>query len=124
MSRLQDWYKGESDKEYLKFALGEEHIGDEHIYHCFDYIRQAIMCAGDTALEKARTMDGGRVVRGVDGWGVEHQCRDWDAIFQWAQEHRSGDLEGIDLDTTGLDIMEDIFGTAVLIRSKVYEPIS
>ena len=95
MSRLQDWYKGENDREYLRFALGEEHIGDEHVYHCFDYIRQAIMCAGDTALERARTVDG-RVVRGVDGWGVEHRCRDWDAIFMWAEEHRSGDLEGID----------------------------
>ncbi|KAK3311961.1 hypothetical protein B0H66DRAFT_614226 [Apodospora peruviana] len=95
MSRLQDWYEGENDKEYLRFSLGEEYVREEHVYHCFDYIRQAIMCAGDTALEKARTVDG-KVVRGVDGWGAGHYCRDWDVIFRWAEEHRSGDLEGID----------------------------
>jgi hypothetical protein len=26
-----------------------------HINHCFEYIRQAIMCAGDVALEGAAT---------------------------------------------------------------------
>ncbi|KAK0627945.1 hypothetical protein B0T14DRAFT_146492 [Immersiella caudata] len=95
MSRLQDWYEGKNDQEYLRFALGEEHVRGYHIYHCFDYIRQAIMCAGDTALERARMVDG-KLARGVDGWGVEHQCRDWDIIFNWAKEHRSGDDEGID----------------------------
>ena len=95
MSRLQDWYKGSSDKEYLAFALGEEHIADDHIYHCFDYIRQAIMCSGDTTLEKARTVDG-KIVRGVDGWGVEHECRDYDAIYAYGAEHRTNNLTGID----------------------------
>jgi len=50
---------------------------------------------GGTAFERARTVDG-KVVRGVNGWEVEHQCRDWDVIFQWARDHRSGDNEGID----------------------------
>jgi hypothetical protein len=94
MARLQDWYSGENDKEYLQFALGEEYVRDEHIYHCFDYIRQAIMCAGDTALERARVVNG-RVVRGVDGWGADHWCRDWDAIWKWAEENRTRDLKGV-----------------------------
>ncbi|KAK3353842.1 hypothetical protein B0T25DRAFT_569028 [Lasiosphaeria hispida] len=95
MSRLQDWYKGKSDNEYLRFALGEEHIRDEHIYHCFDYIRQAIMCCGDTTLEKARTVDD-KIVRGVDGWDVEHQCRDYDAIYAYGAAYRTNNLTGID----------------------------
>lgn len=95
MSRLQDWYAGENDKEYLTFALGESHVTDEHIYHCFDYIRQAIMCNGDTTLERPRVVDG-NVVRGVDGWGVTHECRDYGAIYSFAEEHRSSNLSGID----------------------------
>jgi len=90
MSLLQDWYAGENDREYLRFSLGQEFIRDEHVYHCFDYLRQAIMCSGDITLEKARVEEG-KVVRGVDGWGVEHVCRDWDVIFKWAEVHRSED---------------------------------
>lgn len=95
MSRLQDWYKGENDKEYLTFALGEDQVTDDHIYHCFDYIRQAIMCHGDTTLEKARTVNG-KLVRGVDGWGVEHECRNYEAISAYAAAHRTNNLTGID----------------------------
>ena len=95
MSRLQDWYNGENDKEYLTFALGDQQVADYHIYHCFDYIRQAIMCNADTTLEKARVVDG-EIVRGVDGWGVAHECRDYDSIFAFAEAHRSSNLTGID----------------------------
>jgi len=95
MSKLQDWYKGDNDREYLAFTLAEEHMRDDHVYHCFDYIRQALMCSGDTTLEKARTVDG-KVARGVDGWDVEHQCRDYDAIYAYAAAHRSNNLTGID----------------------------
>ena len=48
----------------------------DHVLHCFDYIRQAIMCAGDMTLEWPREeADGGRFA--VDGWGVSHQCKRW-----------------------------------------------
>ena|ERR1700760_1216161 len=64
------------------------HEATDHIPHCFEYIRQGIMCAGDTTLEKSRIEDG-EVTRDVDGWGVQHECRDWQAIYQWANENRS-----------------------------------
>lgn len=91
---MQDWYEGETDKEYLTFAINDEHVSAEHIYHCFDYIRQAIMCNGDTTLERMRKVDG-KLVRGVDGWGVEHECRDFDAIYAYAAAHRSRNITGI-----------------------------
>lgn len=48
----------------------------DHMAHCFDYLRQSLMCHGDMTLEWPRTEpDGRRVV--VDGWGIEHQCKDW-----------------------------------------------
>lgn len=49
---------------------------EDHVYHCFDYIRQALMCNADLTVEWPRTEeDGSRVA--VDGWGVEHQCKNW-----------------------------------------------
>lgn len=53
------------------------------------------MCNGDTTLEKARAVNG-KLVRGVDGWGVEHECRDFDAIYDFAAAHRSRNITGID----------------------------
>ncbi|KAM3418124.1 hypothetical protein BST61_g6329 [Cercospora zeina] len=69
---------------YLAYTYGEPlpaDIHDKHVYHCFDYLRQALMCAGDTALEK---FDPGSNV--TFGWGVSHVCKDWDALMDMAIE--------------------------------------
>ncbi|KAF2972112.1 hypothetical protein GQX73_g1417 [Xylaria multiplex] len=50
-----------------------------HSVHCFDYLRQSIMCAADTNLE-------GDTEAGP-GWGSDHQCADYDAVLAWANEH-------------------------------------
>ena len=50
-----------------------------HDAHCFDYIRQGILCAGDTTIE-GHTGDG-------HGWGSEHQCKDIKSIQEWVDEH-------------------------------------
>ena len=64
------------------------HRNANHIPHCFEYIRQGIMCSADTTLEKSRIEDG-KITRDVDGWGAEHECRDLDAIYQWSTDNRS-----------------------------------
>ena len=46
------------------------------MYHCFDYIRQALMCHADLTVEWPRTEADGRRFA-VDGWGIEHQCTSW-----------------------------------------------
>lgn len=49
---------------------------EDHVFHFFDYLRQALMCAGDMTLEWPRTEeDGSRFA--VDGWGVTHECKRW-----------------------------------------------
>ncbi|KXT06196.1 hypothetical protein AC578_1434 [Pseudocercospora eumusae] len=60
-----------------------------HAEHCFEYLRQAVMCAGDLTLEKMKTDEEGRPVRDVIGWGVRHECRDWESMVEWAD--RFGD---------------------------------
>ena len=49
---------------------------EDHVYHCFDYIRQALMCAGDMTIEWPRTEPDGRRFA-VDGWGITHECKSW-----------------------------------------------
>ncbi|KAK4206801.1 hypothetical protein QBC37DRAFT_300044, partial [Rhypophila decipiens] len=58
---------------------------ENHVDHCFDYLRQAIMCSADMTLEKARVEpDGHR--RKVDGWGTTHQCRNWGQVLKIVAE--------------------------------------
>ncbi|PYH99210.1 hypothetical protein BO71DRAFT_314503 [Aspergillus ellipticus CBS 707.79] len=55
----------------------------EHMGHCIEYLRHAVMCFGDTALEKP--VDHSNFVR-VETEGTTHLCRDWTALSQhfWA----------------------------------------
>lgn len=73
--------------------------GVEHLPHCFDYLRQAIMCSGDTSLEEAIVVpglqSGGLPTRNVDGWGVTHLCRNWEALWEFATNHRYRNSSGI-----------------------------
>lgn len=61
-----------------------------HIPHCFEYLRQNIMCCGDTALEGQHTTfpDG---VLGSDGWDAKHVCKNYDQVKEFLEEHRAND---------------------------------
>jgi len=52
----------------------------EHDMHCFDSVRQHVMCHADDTL---LTTNGNREV----GHGQHHQCKDWDALRDWATEY-------------------------------------
>jgi hypothetical protein len=58
----------------------------DHMSHCFDYLRQTIQCAGDMAMEWPRTEpDGGHFA--VDGWGIPHECKNWDTISTYMDKN-------------------------------------
>ncbi|KAI0541797.1 hypothetical protein GGR58DRAFT_387136 [Xylaria digitata] len=61
-----------------------------HLTHCFDYIRQGIMCCGDVALEGEQTTfpEG---FEGSDGWDARHVCKDYDQILEYLNENRAND---------------------------------
>lgn len=61
-----------------------------HLAHCFDYLRQSIMCCADTALEGDETTfpDG---VTGSDGWDAKHVCKDYGQVKKYLEENRAGD---------------------------------
>ncbi|QUC21790.1 uncharacterized protein UV8b_06026 [Ustilaginoidea virens] len=67
-------------------------VSSAHLTHCFDYLRQTIMCFGDTTLEwlPAPPND-----IGSTGWGFEHTCRDYGAIAEWAEQNRLKTTFGI-----------------------------
>ncbi|RMZ10804.1 hypothetical protein D0862_03117 [Hortaea werneckii] len=58
-----------------------------HIAHCFDYLRQAIMCAGDVALEGQETTFP-RGHTGTDGWNVQHVCKAYGEVYEWLERMR------------------------------------
>lgn len=64
--------------------------GPWHMAHCFDYIRQSIMCAGDVALEGQQTTfpEG---VTGSDGWDAKHVCKDYGQIMSYLEDKRAND---------------------------------
>ncbi|KAH8820924.1 hypothetical protein F5884DRAFT_66995 [Xylogone sp. PMI_703] len=82
----------------VKYSRGDKSrfAGGGHEYHCLDYIRQSILCAGDTTLDYANAPDEtGRSSGGFSGAGSKHECRDWNVIRELLIENRSGDKQGI-----------------------------
>jgi hypothetical protein len=66
---------------------------ERHITHCYDYLRQSIFCAGDSAMEgKSRTVG----LEMTDGWGDVHVCKDPALLGNWVLDHRFSDKKGID----------------------------
>ena len=45
----------------------------DHIFHCFDYLRQMILCNADITLEGRAHNAAGH----IDGYGPPHLCRNW-----------------------------------------------
>ncbi|GAT30068.1 hypothetical protein RIB2604_03300400 [Aspergillus luchuensis] len=61
-----------------------------HIQHCFDYLRQTLMCAADTNLE---VLD--PVTHVTSGWGQPKQCRDYRSVVAWAEKWANSSDTGI-----------------------------
>ncbi|KAK3326766.1 hypothetical protein B0H66DRAFT_168605 [Apodospora peruviana] len=61
-----------------------------HMIHCFDYMRQAIMCSSDIALEGLETTfpdhNGGS-----DGWDSKHVCKDYSQVVGYLESVRAYD---------------------------------
>lgn len=82
-----------------------------HTAHCFDYLRQSIMCAGDLTIESAvdfpekwlegisegilREKFGEHKPVLIDGWGIKHQCRSFDEAWDWTFRNRVPDDSGV-----------------------------
>ncbi|KAM3504765.1 hypothetical protein MY10362_003374 [Beauveria mimosiformis] len=56
-----------------------------HVDHCFRYLRQSLLCCGDTALEG---QDPNTDKAATNGVGAVHMCKDFEAIRSWAEDNR------------------------------------
>ncbi|KAF2653495.1 hypothetical protein K491DRAFT_602680, partial [Lophiostoma macrostomum CBS 122681] len=61
-----------------------------HIHHCFDYLRQTLMCAADTNLE---VVD--HETHGTNGWDQPKTCRSYEQVFAWAERYANSTDTGI-----------------------------
>ena len=70
------------------------HRQDWHVGHCFEYLRQSIMCCGDVALEGAETtFPPGQ--GGSDGWDAKHVCKDYRQVYDYLEANRANNDEWI-----------------------------
>ncbi|KAF2851591.1 hypothetical protein T440DRAFT_447799 [Plenodomus tracheiphilus IPT5] len=68
------------------FTLSEGEV--DHNDHCFNYLRNAIMCCGDTTLEGQSQAPMFKDTPATDGNGAVHICRNYDEIAAWAVQHK------------------------------------
>ena len=59
-------------------------IQESHMRHSIDFLRQTLMCHGDTTLEVVDEK-----INGVHGFRVEHQCKDWEQLKGWTSEQQT-----------------------------------
>jgi hypothetical protein len=64
-------------------------LAQPHIHHCFDYLRQAIICAADTNLE---VLDENHK---TNGFGQKKMCRSYEKVFAWAEKYANSTDTGI-----------------------------
>ncbi|KAL8920390.1 MAG: hypothetical protein Q9208_006271 [Pyrenodesmia sp. 3 TL-2023] len=88
------------------YAIAHAQQGSPHTAHCFDYLRQALMCFGDMTLEGARVEEDGSREH-VDGWGMEHQCRSWDSVIDWTVRHKGPGVLGKKI-IAGLSSLDEV----------------
>ncbi|GAB7363420.1 hypothetical protein MBLNU230_g3696t1 [Neophaeotheca triangularis] len=80
---MKDSIKSNTTQQAQELVLAHE---GHHIHHCFDYIRQALMCAADMTPEWP--MEGPEGEKSaVNGWGIEHECKDWSAVMKYMEEN-------------------------------------
>lgn len=61
-----------------------------HSAHCFDFLRQAISCFGDTTLEMPQLRTEATIDRAT--WSSPRQCRDFESIREWTETAYRGTM--------------------------------
>lgn len=80
MIRTEFWklLRNESDLSGIEKSQNEH--DQEMLYHkvhCFDYLRQTLMCSMDMTLESAaQDSETGESKGYINGWDIQHTCTD------------------------------------------------
>ncbi|MCJ1310856.1 hypothetical protein MMC25_004524 [Agyrium rufum] len=65
------------------------HDRNVHVKHCFEYIRQSLICSADSSIEPASPG-----IDGFLGWDFGRQCRNYEELKDWAEQSRAFDGHG------------------------------
>ncbi|KAH8777482.1 hypothetical protein F5883DRAFT_543549 [Diaporthe sp. PMI_573] len=79
---------GEIKHAFIELQNGRALPASEHVNHCIEYLRQAVMCSGDLTLETPSYVGDAAWTR-PNGWGVVHQCRDLSNLYAFPQANFS-----------------------------------
>ncbi|ETS88116.1 hypothetical protein PFICI_01944 [Pestalotiopsis fici W106-1] len=79
------------DTAHEDHAMHTEH-DDLHWLHCFDYLRQAILCNADSTFEPHLMNSNGKDI--VDGM-IERDCKDWSLLYKASEK---SDFQSLVLD--------------------------
>lgn len=79
------YFSNKSGGEDFDFGLDRS----KHTSHCFEYLRQSIMCSADSTLEPADNS-----LMGFLGWGFQRQCRSHDELLHWAEKWKAFEMHG------------------------------
>ncbi|KAF2465348.1 uncharacterized protein BDR25DRAFT_204684, partial [Lindgomyces ingoldianus] len=60
-----------------------------HFFHCIDYLRQAVMCSADLALELHKVTDADDLGAGDGGWSGRHVCKDYSQVISYLERQIS-----------------------------------
>ena len=67
----------------------------DHIDHCIDNLRMAIMCNADISLQTFDWVDNSP--RPLANFKTEHECLDFEALDSWAEDHSFDLFDGVTL---------------------------
>ena len=65
---------------------------DIHVDHCVDTLREVLMCHGDIALHTYTWKE--RYRRPWPNFNIDHECRKWASIHDWAVANNIDSLRG------------------------------
>ncbi|KAI0754397.1 hypothetical protein C8Q80DRAFT_1247094 [Daedaleopsis nitida] len=62
-----------------------------HVEHCLRYMLQIVLCNADMTLEADEPgMQDGRWFHAASGVGSVHECKDWEVLRKYLDEHPAG----------------------------------
>lgn len=74
-----------SEYDMVMMGLKKPPVDTWHLDHCYDYVRQMLMCGGDMALA------GEDLPNGSSNLNVPHVCKNFDQMYEWLDGHRDND---------------------------------
>ena len=97
---------------YNTSGAGEPSVA-EHVDHCLDSLRQVVMCGADVSLITYDWLD--NYAAPYPNFDVVHQCRSFEAVDKWANQHA---LDVFD----GTSLVHPVFGPA-FARDEDGQPV-